>query len=94
MQALSHIAQKLEQLHASGWVHRDLKPGNILRLPHIHSWTLMDFGSAGRTGTFINSTVQLLRDSLINTCRSLHGNSMESCKAPRHFHAHHFRSPM
>lgn len=48
-----HIAQKLEQMHASGWVHRDLKPDNILRLPHTHSWTLMDFGSAARTGAVL-----------------------------------------
>lgn len=50
LQALSHIASRLEFLHASKWVHRDLKPGNILRLPHLHSWTLMDFGCAGREG--------------------------------------------
>ena len=50
MQALSHIAHRLEQLHESGWVHRDLKPGNILRLPRDHSWTLMDFGCAAPTG--------------------------------------------
>ena len=50
MQALTHIAKKLEQLHSSGWVHRDIKPGNILRLPKVHGWTLMDFGCAARTG--------------------------------------------
>ena len=50
LQALINIAQKLEQLHANGWVHRDVKPGNILWVPREHSWTLMDFGSAARTG--------------------------------------------
>ena len=50
LQALTHIAQKLEQLHASGWVHRAIKPGNILRLPQVHGWTFMDFGCAARTG--------------------------------------------
>lgn len=50
MQALKLIAERLEQLHSSGWVHRDLKPGNVLRLPNEHSWTLMDFGCAALSG--------------------------------------------
>eukprot|EP00892_Ulva_mutabilis_P005563 jgi/Ulvmu1/3379/UM158_0002.1 len=48
--ALCLIAERLVQLHGSGWVHRDLKPGNILRLPGQHSWTLMDFGCAAQSG--------------------------------------------
>ncbi|NJR43898.1 MAG: phosphotransferase [Akkermansiaceae bacterium] len=50
MQALNLITEKLVKLHASGWVHRDLKPGNMLRLPSQHSWTLMDFGCAAEQG--------------------------------------------
>ena len=45
-----HIAHKLEGLHEAGWVHRDLKPGNAIWLPSSNSWTLIDFGSAARTG--------------------------------------------
>ena len=59
-QALTHIAQKLEQLHHSGWVHRDIKPGNILRLPKLHAWTLMDFGCAARAGTTIHVEAVIL----------------------------------
>ena len=56
MQALCLIAERLAQLHGSGWVHRDLKPGNVLRLPGQHSWTLMDFGCAARCGTLRKPT--------------------------------------
>eukprot|EP00892_Ulva_mutabilis_P008436 jgi/Ulvmu1/5965/UM026_0088.1 len=51
--ALCLIAGTLVQLHSNGWVHRDLKPGNVLRLPVRHSWTLMDFGLAARTGATV-----------------------------------------
>jgi hypothetical protein len=50
LQVMVHIARKLEQLHAAGWVHRDLKPGNAIWLPSQNSWTLIDFGCAARTG--------------------------------------------
>ena len=51
MQVLSHIADRLKDLHASGYVHRDIKPGNIMWLPRKKRWTLIDFGCAARTGT-------------------------------------------
>eukprot|EP00892_Ulva_mutabilis_P002522 jgi/Ulvmu1/12270/UM087_0004.1 len=50
LQVIIHIAQKLEQLHAAGWVHRDLKPGNAIWLPSKNTWTLIDFGCAARIG--------------------------------------------
>ena len=50
LQVLHHVAERLASLHRSGWVHRDLKPGNVLRRPHKHSWTLIDFGCAAQIG--------------------------------------------
>ena len=50
MQVLTHIAERLKDLHAAGYVHRDLKPGNIMWLPRQNRWTLIDFGCASRTG--------------------------------------------
>jgi eukaryotic-like serine/threonine-protein kinase len=51
MQVLSHIAERLKDLHEAGYVHRDIKPGNIMWLPRKKRWTLIDFGCAARTGT-------------------------------------------
>jgi serine/threonine protein kinase len=50
LQVLCHVAERLKVLHAAGWVHRDLKPGNVLRRPEQHSWTLIDFGCTARIG--------------------------------------------
>jgi serine/threonine protein kinase len=50
MQALLVVASKLVMMHAGGWVHFDLKSSNILRMPAMHSWTLIDFGCSARAG--------------------------------------------
>jgi serine/threonine protein kinase len=51
MQMIIHIATRLEAMHAVGYVHRDLKPGNVMWLPSQNRWTLIDFGCAARIGT-------------------------------------------
>eukprot|EP00892_Ulva_mutabilis_P008918 jgi/Ulvmu1/6399/UM003_0027.1 len=45
-QALSHSVRALRKLHSAGYAHRDVQPGNILRRPKQHDWTLIDFGGA------------------------------------------------
>ena len=47
---MMHLATRLKLLHAAGWVHGDLKPGNVLRRPRLHSWTLIDFGCTAKIG--------------------------------------------
>ncbi|QSV74519.1 MAG: protein kinase family protein [Aphanizomenon flos-aquae KM1D3_PB] len=42
LEALSDILNALEELHFLGYVHRDLKPQNILF--HQGRWKLSDFG--------------------------------------------------
>eukprot|EP00892_Ulva_mutabilis_P005913 jgi/Ulvmu1/3694/UM017_0111.1 len=50
-QALSHAVRALRRLHEFGYAHRDIKPGNILRRPKQHDWTLIDFGCTAQIGS-------------------------------------------
>jgi eukaryotic-like serine/threonine-protein kinase len=47
---LTQVAECLSYIHDAGLVHRDIKPGNVMWLPRINRWTLIDFGCAARTG--------------------------------------------
>ena len=47
---LVHVATRLRDMHAAGYVHRDIKPGNIMLLPRKNSWTVIDFGCSAATG--------------------------------------------
>ena len=50
LQVLVHVAKRLRDMHAAGYVHRDVKPGNIMLLPRKNWWTVIDFGCTARTG--------------------------------------------
>ena len=50
MQILARVAERLEYLHAHGYVHRDLKPSNVVWLQHSARWTLTSLPTAARTG--------------------------------------------
>jgi serine/threonine protein kinase len=46
----THIAERLKDLHDCRYLHRDIKPGNIMWLPRKKRWTIIDFGCAAHTG--------------------------------------------
>lgn len=50
VQVLLHVAERLSDIHGACYVHRDVKPSNVVWLRHERRWTLIDFGCAARTG--------------------------------------------
>ena len=47
---LANISRRLSGMHEAGYVHRDLKPGNVMWLPRENRWTIIDFGCVARAG--------------------------------------------
>ena len=51
-EVLFDVLAGLEYLHESGYVHRDLKPGNILKFPNgKHRYAISDYGLIAATST-------------------------------------------
>jgi hypothetical protein len=47
---VGHLADRVRKIHSAGFVHRDLKPGNVMWLPSVNGFTVIDFGSTARSG--------------------------------------------
>ena len=71
---LVHVATRLRDMHAAGYVHRDVKPGNIMLLPRKNSWTVIDFGCTARTGepAPLSFTVQYAPPEVIDAYLAKH----------------------
>ena len=50
MQVLASVAERVAELHDAGYIHRDLKPGNIMLLPKEERWAIVDYGCVARVG--------------------------------------------
>ncbi|MFD2178645.1 protein kinase domain-containing protein [Veronia pacifica] len=51
LRLLPSLIKAIRHCHRRGWVHGDLKPGNILYLPDKRTVRLIDFGASYRKGT-------------------------------------------
>ena len=49
LEMMHQLALRTRDFHRLGYVHRDLKPGNVMWLPRQNRWTVIDFGCAART---------------------------------------------
>lgn len=50
LQVLAHVALRLRDMHGAGFVHRNVKPSNIMLLARENRWTVIDFGNATLVG--------------------------------------------
>lgn len=53
------MCERLKDLHGVGYVHRDIKPGNVMWLPRKKRWTLIDFGCAAQAGSYAQTAFSL-----------------------------------
>ena len=52
MQVLYNIARAVSELHASGFVHRDIQPSNVIWLPRENRWSVISFRRTVRSGEY------------------------------------------
>ena len=50
MQVMTHVGQKLQQIHSAGFAHRDVKPSNVIMNLQTKQWVLTDFASTAPIG--------------------------------------------
>ena len=57
---IAHVANRLREIHAAGYVHGALKPEHIIHLREQNRWTLVDFDRAVAFGsTLAPSAVEM-----------------------------------
>jgi len=81
VQMLANIAKKLASMHGAGYVHRDLKPGNVMWLPRENRWTIIDFGCVARAGEQASISYSL-RYTAPEVIQALAGNERRMIPEP------------
>ena len=51
VQVLYNIARSISELHASGFVHRDIQPSNVIWLPRENRWSVISFRRTAQAGS-------------------------------------------
>ncbi|MBU1534330.1 protein kinase [Myxococcota bacterium] len=71
--AFRSMCEGIDEIHARGWLHRDIHPGNVLRVNN--EWLLSDFGIARPMGkTSRDGSHGLLRFASLNQLKSVKEN--------------------
>lgn len=51
VQVLANVSAYIHSMHSAGFAHRNIKPGNVVWLPHTNRWVTLDVARAARLGT-------------------------------------------
>lgn len=58
VQIISDIAERLEKLHENGYVHRDLRPHNLMWLERRARWAMLDCSCVAPAGLALAGALQ------------------------------------
>lgn len=51
VQVLTNLCAYIHSMHDAGYAHRNIKPSNVVWLPHSEKWVTLDIATSARIGT-------------------------------------------